>query len=67
MIKKKSATAKVFDPQKSELHWVPETFILTRGSFRIPPDTSAIAVPLVKDGSLRIEYCDVHRVSSVID
>ncbi|KAL2066286.1 hypothetical protein VTL71DRAFT_2357 [Oculimacula yallundae] len=66
MIQKTSATAKVFDPHRSELHWVPETFVLTGGSFRIPADTSAIAIPLVKDGSPKIEHCDAYGVSSVI-
>ncbi|KAH9203638.1 hypothetical protein DL95DRAFT_472189 [Leptodontidium sp. 2 PMI_412] len=29
MIEIGSSTAQVFDPQKSELHWIPETFVLT--------------------------------------
>jgi hypothetical protein len=66
-IENDSSTAKVFDPQKSELYWIPETFVLTGGSFRIPHNTSAIAIPLVKDGRPKIEYCDACGVSSVID
>lgn len=62
-----SSTARVFDPQKSELHWIPATFVLTGGSFRIPDNTSAIAIPLVKCGDPRIEYRDASGFSSVID
>lgn len=66
-IENDSSTARVFDPQKFELYWIPETFVLTGGSFRIPHNTSAIAIPLMKDGTPKIEYCDVCGVSSVID
>jgi hypothetical protein len=65
MIESDSSTAAVFDPQKFELYWVPETFVLTGGSFKIPPETSAVAIPLVKDGNPKIQYYDVHRVSSI--
>ncbi|KAL2063212.1 hypothetical protein VTL71DRAFT_5016 [Oculimacula yallundae] len=67
MIEIDSSTARVFDPQKFELHWIPATFVLTGGSFRIPDDTSAIAIPLVKSGEPKIEYRDASGVSSVID
>ncbi|KAG4429244.1 hypothetical protein IFR05_015273 [Cadophora sp. M221] len=67
MIEIGSSTAQVFDLQKSELHWIPETFVLTGGSFRIPNNTSAIAIPLAKNGKPKVEYRDVSGVSSVID
>jgi len=60
-----SSTRAVFDPQKFELYWVPETFVLTGGSFKIPPNTSAVAIPLVKDGNPKIEYYYSHGVSSI--
>ncbi|CZT13934.1 uncharacterized protein RAG0_17542 [Rhynchosporium agropyri] len=67
MIENDSSTAKIFDPRQSKLHWIPATFVLTGGSFRIPHNTSAIAIPLVKECSPRIEYYDAHGISSVID
>ncbi|KAH7374082.1 hypothetical protein BKA64DRAFT_586511, partial [Cadophora sp. MPI-SDFR-AT-0126] len=69
-----SCTAQVFDPRKSELHWIPTTFVLTGGPFRIPDNTSAITIPLTKDGNPltkdgnpKVEYRDASGVSSVID
>jgi hypothetical protein len=60
-----SSAIAVFDPQRFELYWIPETFVLTGGSFKIPPKHSAIAIPLVKDGNPKIEYYDAHGVSSI--
>src|SRR3954452_12294353 len=62
-----SSVAAVFDPNKIESWWIPETFVLTAESFRIPPLTSAVAIPLVKDGNPRIEYYDSRGVTSLID
>jgi len=64
-IESDSSTAAVFEPQKFELYWVPETFVLTGGSFKIPPKTSAVAIPLVEDGNPKIQYYDAHGVSSI--
>ncbi|KAF4625680.1 hypothetical protein G7Y89_g12484 [Cudoniella acicularis] len=47
--------------------WQPSTFVLTGGSFRIQEKLSAVAIPLVKDGSPRIEYYDSRRVTSPVD
>jgi hypothetical protein len=66
-IKRDSSTIKVFDPNKFELYWVPETFVLTGGSFKIPPKTSAVMILLVKDGSPKIEYHNPHGETSTID
>ena len=57
----------VFDSNKIESWWIPEVFVLTEGSFRIPTVTSAVAIPLVKYGNLTIEYYDSRGVSSSID
>jgi hypothetical protein len=67
MIKRDSSTIEVFDPNKFELNWAPETFVLTGGSFKIPPKTSAVVIPLVKDGNPKIEYHNSHGVTSAID
>ncbi|KAH7364911.1 hypothetical protein BKA65DRAFT_573543, partial [Rhexocercosporidium sp. MPI-PUGE-AT-0058] len=66
-INSSSSTAMVFDPNKIESWWIPEVFVLTEGPFRIPPLTSAVAIPLVKDGNPRIEYYDSRGVTSSID
>jgi len=67
MIERDSSTIEVFDPNKFELYWVPETFVLTGGSFKIPPETSAVVIPLVRDGNPKIEYHNPHRETSTID
>ncbi|KAF8846898.1 hypothetical protein BDZ45DRAFT_682227 [Acephala macrosclerotiorum] len=62
-----SSTATVFDPNKIESWWIPEVFVLTEGSFRIRPLTSAVVIPLVKVGNPTIEYYDSRGVTSSID
>ncbi len=62
-----SSAAAVFDPTKIESWWIPETFVLTGGTFGIPPKTLAVAIPLVKDGNPKIEYIDSHGATSLID
>jgi hypothetical protein len=66
-IKRDSLTIEVFDPNKFELHWIPETFVLTGGSFKIPPGTSAVAIPLLKAENPKIEYYNPHGETSTID
>ena len=62
-----SSTAAILDPNKIKSWYQPTTFVLTGGSFRIGNKTSAVAIPLVKDGNPRIEYYDSRGVTYSID
>ncbi|TVY14151.1 hypothetical protein LARI1_G007777 [Lachnellula arida] len=62
-----SSTAMILDPNKIKSYWQPTPWVLTGGSFRIPSDISAVAIPLVKDGNPRIEYYDSRGVTSPVD
>jgi hypothetical protein len=66
-IKPGSSTASVFNPAQIVSWWIPETFVLVEGSFRIPPKTSTVAIPLLKEGSPKIEFNDPQGEVSLID
>ncbi|TVY20232.1 hypothetical protein LARI1_G001642 [Lachnellula arida] len=62
-----SSTAIVLDPNKIKSWWQPTPWVLTGGSFRIPSNILAVAIPLVKDGNPRIEYYNFRGRTSPVD
>ncbi|TVY17525.1 hypothetical protein LARI1_G008552 [Lachnellula arida] len=48
----------IFHPHNIQTWWIPEVFLLKDGAFEIPRDSIAIAIPLINDGHLTIEYHD---------
>jgi hypothetical protein len=66
-IKPGSSAAAAFNPEQIASWWIPETFVLVEGSSRIRPKTSAVAIPLLKEGSPKIELNDPQGEVSLID
>jgi hypothetical protein len=62
-----SSTAAILDPNKIKSWWQPTPWVLTGGSFRIPSDIAAVAIPLEKVGNPRIEYYDSREVTWSVD
>jgi hypothetical protein len=62
-----SSTATILDPNKIKSWWQPTPWVLTGGSFRIPSEISAVAIPLEKVGNPRIEYYDSRGVTWFVD